>query len=331
MADDGRRPASEAVPARITAVVVAYNRRDLLMEALEALSGQTRPLDSIVVVDNASTDGSADLASTRFPGADVLRLARNTGGAGGFAVGIERAISTHGADLVWIMDDDTIPSSSALAELLAVRANHPDNPVVLASRVIWTDGSDHPMNTPRKKPFVGRAERRAAESCGVVPVRSASFVSTLVDAGAVSRSGLPIAEYFIWNDDFEFTARLLRHGGGVYCPRSVVIHKTKALASTDIDPGPRFYNEVRNKVWLFRHSRALAAWEVPIYIGASVVRWTQTFLRSKDRPTLIDGLQRGLRDGFLSSPRPNAVFLANLEPATSDIARFEGAAEPNRR
>lgn len=322
MARDGDRY------VRISAVVVAYNRRDLLIEALGALAGQTRTLDSIVVVDNASTDGSADLAEAAFPDADVVRLARNTGGAGGFAVGIERAISAHNADLVWIMDDDTIPSPSALAELLAVRDRHPQNPVVLASRVIWTDGSDHPMNTPRRKPFLGRSERLAAQNIGAVPVRSASFVSTLVDAAAVARTGLPIAEYFIWNDDFEFTARLLRLGHGVYCPKSIVTHKTKALASTDIDPGPRFYYEVRNKLWLFRHSRSLAPWEKPIYIGASLVRWSRTMLNSADRPTLLDGLRRGLRDGFLTAPHSNAVFLADLEPATSDIARFESAVGP---
>lgn len=315
---------------RIAAVVVAYNRRELLTEALTALLAQSRALDSIVVVDNASTDGSADAAEAAVPGADVLRLARNTGGAGGFAVGIERAITTHTADLVWIMDDDTIPSPTALAELLAVRNGMRVAPVVMASKVLWTDGSDHPMNTPRRKPFLRRSERLAAEGAGAVAVRSASFVSTLVDAGAVRQSGLPIAEYFIWNDDFEFTARLLRSGTGVYCPQSIVVHKTQALASTDGDPGSRFYYEVRNKVWLFRHSNALAPWEVPVYIGASLVRWTRTFLKSQDRAILRSGLRRGMRDGLSRSPHPNEEFLAELEPATSAIARFDAAAGPAR-
>ncbi len=316
---------------RIAAVIVAYNRRDLLVEALAALAAQTRALDSIVVVDNASTDGSAEAAAAASPSADIVRLDRNTGGAGGFAVGIERAITAHDADLVWIMDDDTIPTPTALAELLDVRHRHPGTPLVMASRVLWTDGSDHPMNTPRRKPFLGRSERLAAENVGAVAVRSASFVSTLVDSAAISRSGLPIAEYFIWNDDFEFTARLLRSGIGVYCPTSIVIHKTKALASTDVDPGSRFYYEVRNKVWLFRRSRALAPWELPIYVGASLVRWTRTLLNSQDRPTLLRGLRQGLRDGFLSSPRSNAAFLSGLEPAASDIARFDGAGGPASR
>ena len=316
---------------RISAVVVAYNRRELLVEALNALAAQTRALDSIVVVDNASTDGSAEAAEACAPDADVVRLTRNTGGAGGFAVGIERAISRHAADLVWIMDDDTIPTPTALAELLTVRERLATAPVVMASRVLWTDGSDHPMNTPRRKPFLRRPERAAAAAAGAMSVRSASFVSTLVDAGAIARSGLPIAEYFIWNDDFEFTARLLRSGVGVYCPASIVIHKTKALASTDVDPGSRFYYEVRNKLWLFRRSKALAAWELPVYVGAALVRWTRTVLRSTDRPVLVDGLKRGLRDGLLSSPRSNAAFLSGLEPTASDVGRFDAAARAATR
>ena len=96
----------------VTAVVVAYNRRELLLEALRALLDQTVPPDSVIVVDNASTDASADVASGVSSDFDVIRLDRNTGGAGGFAVGIERAVTAHGADLVWIMDDDTIPTPS---------------------------------------------------------------------------------------------------------------------------------------------------------------------------------------------------------------------------
>lgn len=309
----------------VTAVVTAYNRRELLVEALQALERQSVPVDSIVVVDNASTDGSADAAASAAPRADVLRLERNTGGAGGFAVGIERAITLHSADLVWIMDDDTIPAPTALEELLRVREAHPGRPVVLASRVVWTDGTDHPMNTPRAKPFARRAERRAAGSVGAVAVRSASFVSTLVDTGAIRRSGLPIAEYFIWNDDFEFTARLLRAGRGVYVPGSVVTHKTRILASTDVDPGSRFFYEVRNKIWLFRRSRALSPFEKPLYVGVSIARWGRTIIASRDRATLMSGLRRGIRDGFGSDPRANSDFLAGLGPVSDDIAAFERA------
>src|SRR4051812_16001769 len=89
--------------SKIVAVVVAYNRRELLAETLSALLQQTLPLHAIVVVDNASEDGSGEVARNLAPEADVVTLTRNTGGAGGFTVGIERAVSRHSADQVWVM------------------------------------------------------------------------------------------------------------------------------------------------------------------------------------------------------------------------------------
>jgi rhamnopyranosyl-N-acetylglucosaminyl-diphospho-decaprenol beta-1,3/1,4-galactofuranosyltransferase len=67
--------------------VVTWNRRELLAEALAALRSQSLPTATIVVVDNASTDGT-DVALRGESDLDVVRLEQNTGGAGGFAVGI---------------------------------------------------------------------------------------------------------------------------------------------------------------------------------------------------------------------------------------------------
>jgi GT2 family glycosyltransferase len=305
-------PAKEGIEVRVVAVVVAYNRRDLLLECLDALGRQTVEPDAIVVIDNASTDGTADAVMTRFPGVRLERLAVNSGGSGGFAIGIDRAVSQHRADLVWIMDDDTIPTPNALAVLLSVRAHSAHPPAVLASRVVWTDDRDHPMNTPRRKPFTSRAESRDAELTSSVPIRSASFVSSLIDATAVRADGLPIAEYFIWNDDFEYTARLLRHRRGRFVPGSVVVHKTKARADTDADPGQRFYFEVRNKLWLFRHSKCLAWYEKPLYMAAAARRWMRTLRTSTDRRTIRRTFRSGWRDGLGTSPRPNAEYLRSI-------------------
>jgi rhamnopyranosyl-N-acetylglucosaminyl-diphospho-decaprenol beta-1,3/1,4-galactofuranosyltransferase len=307
---------------RVVAVVVAWNRRDLLAEVLEALARQAAGLARIVVVDNASTDDSADVARAAGPLVDLVRLDRNTGGAGGFAAGLAVALERHRPDWVWMMDDDTVPTESALTELLA--AVDGTDAVVAGSRVVWTDGSDHPMNTPREKPFVSRAERQAAADRGLLAVRSSSFVSMLVRADVVRAEGLPLTDYFIWNDDFEYSTRLLRGRRGVFVPGSVVVHKTKALGSTDLDPGPRFYYEVRNKLWMQLVSRSLNPGEKLLYGASTLRRWLRTFLRSSDRPVLWDGLARGLADGLRTRPRPNAVALAGLGAVTDAVRAVEG-------
>ena len=197
-------------PPVVAAVVVTCNRRQLLLEALAAVDAQSRAPDAVIVVDNASADGTAAAVRRHYPSVRLAGLTRNTGGAGGFACGTALALASD-ADLIWFMDDDTVPSAGALRALLAARERYPaEPPALVASRVIWTDGRDHPMNTPRRKPFASQAERLTAATAGCLPIRSASFVSILVDAGACRLRGLPRADYFLWNDDFEFTTRLLR-------------------------------------------------------------------------------------------------------------------------
>ncbi|SIN70334.1 glycosyltransferase [Agromyces cerinus] len=314
---------SSAASPRVIAVVVAYNRRDLLVEVLEALAAQRHPLARVVVVDNASTDDSAQVALAAGSLVDLVSLPRNTGGAGGFAAGMAVALDRHEPDWLWLMDDDTVPTPDALAALLA--AVDGTDVVAAGSRVIWTDGSEHPMNTPRAKPFVSKAERVAAARRGAVAIRSTSFVSMLVRADVVREVGLPIADYFIWNDDFEYSTRVLRGRRGLHVPASVVVHKTKVLGSTDADPGPRFYYEVRNKLWMFRRSQSLSAFEKALYGASSVRRWIRTFVRSSDRAVLRDGWRRGYRDGTRTRPRPNASSLAGLGPASASVEAVEQA------
>lgn len=306
---------------RVVAVVVAYNRRELLVEVLDALSGQSRQVEAIVVVDNASSDDSAEAVHQQAPNATLIRLSRNTGGAGGFAVGMAAALARHAPDWIWVMDDDTIPDSGALENLLLAAETYSGSDLhALGSRVLWTEGSEHPMNTPRSNPFATRQEKNRASAANSVPVRSLSFVSSMYRADAVLRRGLPVADYFLWNDDFEYSTRILRKGTGLSVRRSIVVHKTKALVSTDTDPGERFYLEVRNKVWLFRMSSGLSLGEKAVYIGASAMRWLRTFVRSSDRLTLRRGLGRGIQDGLRTRPRPNALALLDAGVPTDVLA-----------
>ncbi|MHA7134519.1 glycosyltransferase [Oerskovia turbata] len=309
--------------ASVVAVVVAYNRRDLLKEALDALAAQTHALSGVVVVDNRSDDDSAALAAEHPIGAEVLPLSRNTGGAGGFAAGIAHALSVFDPECVWLMDDDTIPTPTALAELVRARAEHPEPVALLGSRVVWHDGRDHPMNTPRRRPGATSDEIEDALAVGAVPVRSSSFVSMLVDSRAVRFHGLPVADYFIWNDDFEYSCRLLRRGIGLHVPASVVEHRTKVFGATDVDPGERFYYEVRNKLWMLTRSPSLSPEERILYTGSSLRRWARTFARSSRRAVLRRAALRGARDGILRSPRPTAQVLDGAGIPSAEILDVE--------
>jgi rhamnopyranosyl-N-acetylglucosaminyl-diphospho-decaprenol beta-1,3/1,4-galactofuranosyltransferase len=296
---------------RVVAVVVTWNRRELLAESLGAIqSQQEAAADRLVVVDNASDDGTAEMLRDDFPSVDVVTTTHNVGGAGGFAVGLAEALRDD-CDVIWVMDDDTVPEPTALAELLAARGRYGHStPVLVASRVVWTDGRDHPMNTPRAKSGASAQEVSDAFAIGCVPIRSASFVSVLLDAATVRERGLPIADYFLWNDDFEFSTRLVRGRRALFCPASVVVHKTATFGSTDADPGERFFYEVRNKVWLYGRSSGLSPLEKALYGGSTLRRWVRTIQGSRRRTTLLRALASGLRAGVTTRPRDTGVVIA---------------------
>jgi GT2 family glycosyltransferase len=293
----------------VVAVIVAYNRRPLLLEALDAIKAQTLPVAATIVVDNASTDGSGEAARQHPSHPLVVAANCNTGGAGGFAIGMDVALDQGEPDYLWLMDDDTIPTPTALLELMEAQRRYGAPVDILSSRAIWTDGRDHPMNTPRKRWRADRVATARAEAIGAVPVRSASFVSMLVSAEAVRRHGLPQAGFFIWNDDFEFSARILRDGVGLFVPSSVVEHRTKAFGSTDADPGERFYYEVRNKIWMFGEKEIFAPLDRLAYGTSTLRRWARTLAGSKQRGLLARSGARGVLDALTTRPRPTPMVI----------------------
>ena len=309
----------------VVAVVVAYNRQELLRRCLDGLAGQTAPPAGTVVVDNASTDASARVAAGHPLGAHVVSLPVNTGGAGGFAAGIARALTRFPqAEWIWLMDDDTIPTATALEALVGAAAAYPGSPALLASRAVWADGTEHPMNRPRTRPGLPALLHRHAALAGARQIRTASFVSILMDARAVREVGLPRASYFLWNDDFEYTSRILRGRIGLYVPDSVVRHLTRALGSSDADPGERFRFEVRNKIWTFRDCEGLGPIERAAYEAATARRWLRAAASSADRATLWRAGREGLREG-LARPADNmTIFLGT--PVQDDVAAVEAAA-----
>jgi len=236
---------------RIAAVVVTYNRLELLKECLAALRAQTRRPDEIIVVNNGSTDGTAAWLATQS-GLTVITQV-NLGSSGGQCAGIKAAFA-KGHDWFWCMDDDTIPDPDCLEQLLQSPVAADPATGFLASLVRWTDGTLHSLNRPEL------ASDLPVESClsnPFEPVRSSSFVSLLVRREAVEECGLPLAPLFIWADDVEFTRRLGRRYKGYLIPSSRALHKTIAHTGGSLDDlndqnAFKFAYGLRNWVYIVR-------------------------------------------------------------------------------
>lgn len=244
----------------IWVVLPTHNRLQLLRESLQALQHQTRPPNGILVVLNASPPEVRAMLEDEFPQVERLELSQNLGSAGGFHYGIKHVVES-GADFIWLMDDDGIARPDALEKLCeaekatSLLAGEAD---ILLCRVVWIDGSLHPMNFPwpdwRKPKLLLKALNR-----GWLSVRSGAWTGMLVRSSAVKRHGLPFKDYFVWCEDLDFSGRVLRRGLGYWVHDSVVVHKTAKPAAPANAQGERFFYEVRNRIWLIR-SDAFGFW-----------------------------------------------------------------------
>jgi rhamnopyranosyl-N-acetylglucosaminyl-diphospho-decaprenol beta-1,3/1,4-galactofuranosyltransferase len=283
--------------AKVVATIVTRDRKDLLRESLNAVFGQTRPVKEAVVVDNASTDGTAEMLSEEFPGVTVVALAENQGAAGGACEAIAAAMRTE-FDWLWLLDDDSIARPDALAELFsALEELGPSAPALLCSRVEWRDGSPHVMNLPI---MPRERDRRLVHDAreGILPVRAATYVSLLLSRAAVEGAGLPPRHFFWQTDDIEYTARILRDARGYYVARSVVEHRTPTQY-TAINDDRRFYFHIRNTILMIR-GRAWRAREKPRLVWW-IVQTSLVYLRINHlRPRSVMNLFRGLMAGVRS-------------------------------
>ncbi|GAB4093628.1 glycosyltransferase family 2 protein [Flaviaesturariibacter terrae] len=227
----------------VIAFVVTYNRLPLLKECIAGLLAQTRCPDAILVINNASTDGTAEWLATQP--VDVITQP-NRGGSWGFYTGIREAYA-RGADWTWLMDDDTIPTATALEELLRVAEAVP-GAGFCSSKAEWTDGTPHVMNLPDLRVYALGTPFNRYDATGALTVLSSTFVSLLLNRRAVEKEGLPLKEFFIWTDDHEYTDRIARGGmPGLYVARSVVLHKTP------LNHGSNIFEDEPRDLWKYRH------------------------------------------------------------------------------
>ncbi|MEV4609881.1 glycosyltransferase family 2 protein [Neorhizobium sp. LMR1-1-1.1] len=223
---------------KVAAVVVSFNRKNLLVECIDALLRQSRPLDKIIIIDNKSTDGTAELLDElgyfENPSIEIRVLESNVGGAGGFEAGLRQAVEA-GYDWVWLMDDDAEPQLDAYEICSAFLTN--DNALV-APNLGDADGKPDYTSMHRgillgpehaKVDCLARSisEEEAARG-ETAEIHVCSFVGPFISAKAVRQVGLPRKEFFIHFDDIEFTLRLGQYRRLLLVPKAIIKHKQVA-------------------------------------------------------------------------------------------------------
>jgi len=219
------------------AVVVTYERDELLLVVLDSLTSQSVSLDEVIVVNNGGSPTTRELIQNRFPAVTILDVDTNEGGAGGFSRGVDLGVS-HAHEALWLMDDDADPAPDAFEVLRDTWHQMPETPAFLASLVTDHDGATLSTHRP---------DGLGASEAELVQVAWAPFVGVLVSTAAARRTAAPCSGFFLCHDDVEYTSRLTRYGKGFLVPRSRIAHPDKSGTALT---GGRFYLDCRNRVWL---------------------------------------------------------------------------------
>ncbi len=197
----------------VASVTVAYNDAPVLPRQIEALLRQTRPLQEIIVVDNASTDGTSALLADRYPQVKVLRIPENLGAGGGVAAGLAYAALEKRHDWVWTFDADSAPNNDALQALLEATESlgNTNGEVGMAAplAVHQETGICYPPLLWREG-FVKPSAELLRQ-----PIWFADLVMTsgsMVRRDVVEKVGLPRTDFFMCFIDYEYCLRARSRG-----------------------------------------------------------------------------------------------------------------------
>lgn len=282
--------------------MVTYNRKALLAKCISALQAQSRRPELILVIDNASTDGTRAMLREQGwltqPHIQVVALDTNTGGAGGFAEGMRFAMQGN-TDWLWMMDDDAEPRPTTLKHLMSAveddNAIYGSIAVANNGRLCWPlfsiDGVE--FDVPDRVPTR-------------VNVPALPFLGILIPRKIIETIGYPDAGYFIAGDDTEYCFRAHDFGFPVIAVgKSRLNHPASqfyrfglgpwAPVCFRIAPWKRYY-DVRNRILTsWKHG----AWHVwTRSIPAALLRLLATMINEPSRLAQLRAYASGMVDGI---------------------------------
>lgn len=300
--------------SKLVAVVVTYNRLAQLQETLRRLLDETEhTLCAIVVVNNASTDGTdVWLETQKDQRLDVLSLPENTGGAGGFSIGMAHARTTYDPDWMLIQDDDARPAPGALD---LFHAQNPQGWDAIAAAVYFPDGRICEMNRPSRNPFWEKGgimrvikggrngfhiQPNIYEGTQVVPIDVTSFVGFFISRRGLDIAGFPDPGLFLYGDDGLYTLGLSAAGGRIcFDPNLRFEHACSTFDDAQrgrFTPIWKAYYYHRNLLMLYRKAAGWMFWPSLLVV---IPKWiSKTRHQQNEKVTYLSLLMRAFFDGL---------------------------------
>lgn len=196
---------------RISAVVVTFNRLELLKDTISGLRNQSRKLEAIIVVNNSSTDGTSEWLDKQE---DIQTITQpNLGSSGGQYTAFQTAFE-QGYDLIWTMDDDVFPDESALEKLLeefSEKRIHTPLRFSPDGTPFYNDTLKLNMTNPFKSIWTEiLSEKHLINE--FIPCEGMTFEGPLFHRSLIEAIGLPEKKFFIYGDDTEYWLRAKKAG-----------------------------------------------------------------------------------------------------------------------
>jgi GT2 family glycosyltransferase len=271
-----------AKASHVGIVVLSYNACADTLECLKSIQRVAyRPL-STIVVDNASTDGTAERVRRDYPHVDLVCNPENLGYAGGNNVGIRCALEA-GADYVLILNNDIVVGETFLEPLLMEAKANP-HVGALCPKILYFDRPDTiwfagATFDPRKG-YNGRvAGYREPDGPAFRQTRTidrACGAAMLVPRAALETAGLFDADLFLYSEDAEWSLRARSAGFRIYVvPDSKVWHKVSIASGGESSPTSLYYDTRNTLETCERHAPLgwLATWRRRlVVVGSHVVQ-----------------------------------------------------------
>lgn len=301
-------PMSPELPVKTTAVILNWNSHEMTAECIRSLLAMDAQNLEILLVDNGSSDGSAEILSRAFPQITVQRQESNLGFAAGCNVGIRHALA-HRAEYILLLNNDTLVSRDFIREMLAAAECDPRIAAVCPKiyfadqpHLLWYAGADFSLwtGTPKHR---GWKQIDRGQFDDYREITQATGCAMLVRCSALRAVGLLDEQFWAYAEDLDWSVRFLKSGYLLtFAPKAHLWHYDGATSVKSMGSGSqaiRQFFSTRNMVLVAR--KHLRWWQIPSYIlgfGIThILLYTGLRLWRCDFPALL-AIYRGLAQGL---------------------------------
>lgn len=295
--------------AKISVVMLNWNRKDVLMESIQAVLDLDYPLYEVIVVDNASTDGSQQAVREKFPDVVLVENDKNYGAIGGKNIGLKRAIQSP-VDYIYMVDNDIVGAKDSLSRLVEVAEADSDIGMVGAMMydmskpdVILSAGGtiDYTENVSRGR---GDAQKDVGQFSKTEAVDYLWGGALLARKSVLETVGLFDPDYIgYWFEDTDLSVRVRKAGYQIlFCPFAKVWHKPHE--TVEQFSFRKKYLATRNAVRFMKKHAPVSGWIKYLFFAIAGLPYALVRDLAKGRGVKgVWGKAKGLIDGILENDK----------------------------